>query len=113
MFFLDQKSMAQRDSINRPAGRWETKPVRVTPADRYWEYLIEKVLPAIKSRWPDHKRNVTIQQDGASSHIKKNDPAFLLAATAGNWDIKLLTQPAQPAQSPDTNLLDLAQVPPP
>ena len=74
-------------------------------ADRYWEYLIEKVLPAIKSRWPDCKRDVTIQQDRALSHIKQNDPAFLLAASAGNWDIKLLTQPAQ---SPDTNLLDLS-----
>jgi hypothetical protein len=39
------------------------------------------------------------------SHIKQDDPAFLAAATAGNWEIKLLTQPAQ---SPDTNLLDLS-----
>jgi hypothetical protein len=43
-------------------------------------------------------------QDGASSHIKQNDPAFVDAATQGNWNITLLTQPAQ---SPDTNLLDL------
>jgi hypothetical protein len=97
--------MAQRDSINCPAGRWETKPVSVT-ADRYREYLFKKVLPEIlKARWPDHKRYVTIQQGGALLHIKQNDPAFLLAATAGNWDIKLLTRPAQ---SPDTNLVDLS-----
>jgi hypothetical protein len=100
-----ERVMAQRDSINCPADTWEIKPVSVT-ADRYQEYLIEKVLPAITSRWPDCKRDVTIQQDGVSSHIKQNDPAFLLAASAGNWDIKLVL--TQPAQSPDTNLLDLS-----
>jgi hypothetical protein len=98
-----ERVRAQRDSINRQAGTWETKPVSVT-AERYRNYLLHKVLPAIKARWPDRERNVTIQQDGASSHIRQNDPAFVEVATAGNWDIKLLTQPAQ---SPDTNLLDL------
>jgi hypothetical protein len=99
-----ERVMAQRDSINRRAGTWEVKPVNVT-ADRYREYLIEKVVPAIKARWPDRERDITIQQDGASSHIQQRDPAFQAVATAGNWNIKLLTQPAQ---SPDTNLLDLS-----
>jgi hypothetical protein len=66
--------------------------------------MIEKVLPSIKASWPDCERGtITIQQDRASSHIKQDDPAFLAPATAGNWEIKLLTHPAQ---SPDTNLLD-------
>jgi hypothetical protein len=50
-------------------------------------------------------RHNSIQQDGVSSHIKQNDPAFLAATTAGNWEIKLLMRPAE---SPDTNLLDLS-----
>jgi hypothetical protein len=49
-----ERVMAQRDSINCPAGMWEIKPVSVT-AERYREYLIQKVLPAIKARWPDLK----------------------------------------------------------
>jgi hypothetical protein len=55
---------AQRTSVNRPAGTMETKPVSVT-AERYRQFLIEKVLPAIKARWPDRERDITIQQDGA------------------------------------------------
>jgi hypothetical protein len=83
----------------------ETKPLSII-AERYREFLIKKVLPAIKTRWPDWEQDITIQQDEASPHFKQNDPAFLLAtATARNWEIKLLTQPAQ---SPDTNLLNLS-----
>jgi hypothetical protein len=37
-------------------------------------------------------------------HISRDDAAFAVAAMAGNWQIQLLTQPAQ---SPDTNILDL------
>jgi hypothetical protein len=100
--FVD-RVMTQRGSVNRLAGTCETKPVSVT-VEQYREYLIQKVLPAIKVQWPNHERDVTIQQDGASLHIRQNDPAFLEATTARNWSIKLLTQPAQ---SPDTTLLDL------
>jgi hypothetical protein len=94
---------ARRASVNRPAGTIETKPVSVT-TDIYRQFMVEKVLPAIKLKWPDHDREIIIQQDGASSHINENDPAFVEVATAGNWQIRLRTQPAQ---SPDTNTLDL------
>jgi hypothetical protein len=68
--------------------------------------MIENVLPAIKLKWPDRDHVIVIQQDGASSHINRDDPAFPEAAIAGNWQIvQLLTQPAQ---SPDTNILDLS-----
>jgi hypothetical protein len=98
-----ERIAARRTSRNRPAGTIETKPVSVTLA-RYREFLIEKVLPAIKQKWPGQNKNVIIQQDGASSHIKQDDEAFVAAATQDNWNITLLTQPAQ---SPDTNHLDL------
>jgi hypothetical protein len=65
----------------------------------------EKVLPAIKLKWPDRGHGIVTQQDGASSHIHRDDPAFAVAAMAGNWQIQLLTQPVQ---SPDTNILDLS-----
>jgi hypothetical protein len=50
------------------------------------------------------RQNVVIQQDGAESHIKYNDPAFCVAGTQGLWNISLLTQPAR---SPDVNHFDL------
>jgi hypothetical protein len=96
--------VAQRGSIHRPAGTIERKPVSVT-MEKYKEFLIEKVVPAIKRKWPDRDRNIFIQQDGASSHIDQQDPDFVAAAVTGNWNIKILTQPAQ---SPDTNHLDLS-----
>jgi hypothetical protein len=78
--------------------------VNVT-AQKYREFMIEKVLPAIQLKWPDHDHEIVIQQDDASSHINRNDPAFAEATIADNWQIQLLTQPAQ---SPDTNILDLS-----
>jgi hypothetical protein len=103
MWPIVERTQAQRTSNNRAAGTWETKPVNVD-RDVYRQMMIEKVLPAIKTKWPDHGRCVIIQQDGAKSHIHENDPAFVWAATTGNWNIKLETQPAR---SPDNNLCDL------
>ena len=45
---------------------------------------MEKVAPAIKAKRPDRNREITAQQDGASSHVEEEDPDFVAAATAGN-----------------------------
>jgi hypothetical protein len=95
---------AKRNSVNRPRGTMEWKQLSVTK-ERYRDMLIDKVIPAIKQKWPDCNRNIKIQQDGASSHIGKDNDEFMEAATAGNWNIELLFQSAQ---SPDTNINDLA-----
>jgi hypothetical protein len=43
-----------------------------------------KVIPAIKDKWPDRNRNIVIQQDGAQAHIRGVDDAeFVAAATTG------------------------------
>ena len=69
--------------------------------------MIEKVVTAIKLRWPDRglNRTVVIQHEGASCHIKDNDVQFDQAAKQGVWNICL---EKQPAKSPDTNVLDLS-----
>ena len=68
--------------------------------------MVEKVTPAIKAKWPDRDRKITIQHDSATYHVEEEDPDFVAAARAGNWTIKLFTQPAH---SPDTNnLVDLS-----
>ncbi len=66
---------------------------------------MEKVVPAIKEKWPDQESQIIIQQDGASSHIEDNDAAFDAVARTGLWNISLETQPAK---SPDLNVLDLS-----
>ena len=47
--FIIERVMATRCSVNHPAGTWETKPVSIT-SDKYREFLIEKVLLAIKAK---------------------------------------------------------------
>ena len=68
------------------------------------QFLINKVLPAIKEKWPAEERGmpIFIQQDNARTHVAVNDPAFVEAAQADGWDIRLT---CQPPNSPD--LLDL------
>jgi hypothetical protein len=83
--FVEQVA-ARRASIHRPAGTIETKPVNVTTRI-YRQFMIEKVLPAIKLKWPDRNCQIIIQQDGATSHISEDDAAFMEAAIAGNWQI--------------------------
>lgn len=70
------KQPARRSSVNRPAGTMETKPVAVNH-EVYRRMLLDKVVPAIRDRFPHRNRSVTIQQDGAGAHISANDPQFL------------------------------------
>ncbi|WCJ38093.1 hypothetical protein M5689_019169 [Euphorbia peplus] len=68
--------------------------------------MIEKILPAIKEKWPreDCKHPIFIQQDNARTHISINDDEFCQAAAQDEFDIRLI---CQPANSPDMNILDL------
>lgn len=102
--------LAKRASKNRPKGCpvWDSKSV---DKSTYREYMIDKVLPAIIAKFPAsflEKRNgkgVLVQQDGASSHIKSDDVEWLAAVAATGKSITLYNQPAN---SPDTNINDLA-----
>ena len=72
--------------------------------DVYWEYLIQKLLPAIKLKWPMNSGRIWLQQDDAKSHILDDDKEFKEAVD----DIGLnLTVYTQSPNSPDTNILDL------
>ena len=96
---------AKRTSKNREKGTIKTKVVPVNK-NRYREFMIEKVVPAIKAQWPDRNQNILIQQDGASSHIDEDDPEFVAVRVTGVWNIRLMTQSPK---LPDLNvLLDLS-----
>jgi hypothetical protein len=97
---------AKRSSVNRPAGTMEVKPITSIKRDVIREFMIDKVLPAIRAKWPrdDINKPIYIQQDNAPSHIELGDPLFCEAAQQDGFDIRLI---CQPANSPDLNILDL------
>ncbi|KAH0641978.1 hypothetical protein KY290_033580 [Solanum tuberosum] len=100
------KEPAKRNSKNRTAGTLETKPILSVTKDITTACLIEKVLPAIRSKWPASDSNIPIfkKQDNARPHIGVNDLEFVEATQKDGFDIRLCFQPPN---SPDLNLLDL------
>ncbi|KAL7157635.1 hypothetical protein ABFS83_02G090600 [Erythranthe nasuta] len=84
---------AKRTSINRVAGTLEIKPITSVNKDVIRSYLIERVLPSIKEKWP---REIT--------HINRNDEQFRQAASQDGFYIRLMSQPPN---SPDLNILGL------
>ena len=109
-FFVEQVP-AVRSSHNRPVGTLETRTVNVIKVTSE-EMYINKLLPAIMEKWPAwEERIVKIQLDNAPVHPQPgrlgerlNQHLTQLQDEAG-WDIDII---AQPANSPDTNMLDLA-----
>ncbi|KAJ1263987.1 hypothetical protein BS78_09G228800 [Paspalum vaginatum] len=97
---------AKRSSVNRSAGTIEMKPIESITKDVMQSFLIEKVLPAIRAKWPreDVGKPIYIQQDNAKPHVPPNDRLFSEAAKQDGFDIRII---CQPANSPDLNILDL------
>ena len=96
----------KRNSVNRVAGTLETKPLTSVRREVMRSYLIEKVLPAIKAKWPreDLGNPIFIQQDNARTHIDHDAAEFCREANKDGFNIRLI---CQPANSPDLNVLDL------
>jgi hypothetical protein len=106
IFPFVQEVPAMRSSINRPADTLVTKPITSITNEVSRMFLINKVLPAIKAKWPHEyaRETIYIQQDNASCHVPTNDPEFCAAAAEGGFDIRLM---CQAPNSPDLNILDL------
>ncbi|XP_074317958.1 uncharacterized protein LOC141654740 [Silene latifolia] len=105
MFPFTKQQPAARSSINRPRGTMETKPIDSITKQVTRECIIEQVIPAIKTKWPEGaSKNIYIQQDNARPHIKNNDPEFMAVANSEGFNIQLIFQPPN---SPDLNVNDL------
>ena len=72
--------------------------------DVYREYLIQKLLPAVKERWPMNNRRIWLQQDGTKSHILEDDVEFKEVVDEIGLNLTVYTRSPN---SPDTNILDL------
>ncbi|XP_047258867.1 uncharacterized protein LOC124891098 [Capsicum annuum] len=106
IFSFVVKEPAKRNSKNPTSGTMETKPIQSVTKDITRACLIEKVLLAIRAKWPasDSNNPIFLQQDNARPHIGNNDLEFIEAARQDGFDIRLYFQPSN---SPDLNVLDL------
>lgn len=70
---------AKRSSKNRKAGAIEMKPMNSIRMGVCREFLIVKIVPAIRAKWPleDISKPIFIQQDNAPSHVSPNDKIVL------------------------------------
>ncbi|GMF21655.1 unnamed protein product [Phytophthora fragariaefolia] len=93
------------DNIGRAAGTLVPKAQYVNKST-YREMLVERVLPAIGTKWPGATsgERIVIQQDNAPPHIAPNDAALRAAVTASGCNVDLRFQPPN---SPDLNAHDL------
>lgn len=101
------KVQAQRSSVNRPKGTWETKTLNITK-EVYRDFIIGKVLPAIYEKFPRNRSRqqvVSIQQDNPNTHFREDDEEWQAAVSCHPCFKVQLKQ--QPPNSPDTNILDL------
>ena len=97
---------AKRNSKNRSKGTMETKVISSVTKDVVRRTILDKVVPAIKGKWPasTRKRPIIIQQDNAKPHCAVDDKLLVDSMTEGDWDISFR---CQPPNSPDLNVLDL------
>ena len=106
MWPLVEDYTAKRKSQNHERGDVYTKNIESITKKIYKHYLINYVIPAIKSKWPRREKGslIYIQQDNARPHVCEDDKDVLSVGEAGGWNIRML---CQPPNSPDFNVLDL------
>ncbi|RHY98787.1 hypothetical protein DYB35_012898 [Aphanomyces astaci] len=93
---------AIRNSRNRPAGTMVTILVNVDGVV-YRDYVLNKVIPAIKASFPSANKRVVLQHDNATPHGAITDSELAAVSTDG-WTFVMRRQPPN---SPDLNVLDL------
>jgi hypothetical protein len=69
----------------------EVKPITSIKREIIRDFMIEKVLPAIRAKWPceDVNKPIYIQQDNAPSYLEVDDPLFIETAQQAGFDVRL------------------------
>ncbi|XP_042018944.1 uncharacterized protein LOC121766756 [Salvia splendens] len=105
IFPFTEQVPAKRKSKNRPRGTLETKSIPSVNKEAMRECLLNQIIPAIKAKWPANaSKDIYIQQDNAKPHLRSFDSQFDELASSDGFKFHLISQPAN---SPDTNVLDL------
>ena len=84
---------AKRASKNRPAGTMETKCIISINRVETTKMLVEKVIPAIKQKWPAGSKRCIIQQDNAKPHTTGEDSVIVQATKHDHIRMEFLNQP--------------------
>jgi len=105
-----EKVHAKRTSKYRKKGTVVTTPINID-SKVYLKYIKEKVLPAIRNKWPGatpgaHCTTVFLQHDNALVHFDKSNEEWIEVSTIDCHCFLFLLK-EQAANSPDTNILDL------
>jgi hypothetical protein len=105
-FVTYEPAMRGNAATGRVRGDLIMKPIQNITRDVIRDFMINKILPAIRAKWPreDVRSPIYIQQDNAPTHLKVDDPLFCEAAKQHGFDFRIISQPPN---SPDFNILDL------
>jgi hypothetical protein len=110
MWPIGKYTLAQRNSIHRPAGtiEWENETI---DNESYRDLLVNFVFTEIMNQWPvgqfnDPTFKIRVQQDGAGGHCSHTDPYLMQALEELGLEDKV-TMYTQPPNSPDLNICDL------
>ncbi|XP_021770491.1 uncharacterized protein LOC110734642 [Chenopodium quinoa] len=99
------ENITKKKSTNKEAGAVEIKTAQKVNKEAIRAMLLNKVIPAIQSKWPPHMSDdIFIQWDNVRPHQILKDEEFITACQLNGFNIQLIYQPAQ---SPDLNVLDL------
>ncbi|XP_021769867.1 uncharacterized protein LOC110734117 [Chenopodium quinoa] len=97
--------IAKKKSKNRDARTLETKAIQSVTKECIRETLLTHVILTIYEKWPQQlPKDIVIQWDNARPHQVPKDEEFQVACHAHGFNIQFILQPAQ---SPETNVLDL------
>ncbi|ETV84163.1 hypothetical protein H257_03450 [Aphanomyces astaci] len=102
MWPIEEQVPAMRNSRNRAAGTMVTTLVNVNTLV-YQDFVLNKVVPAIKAKFPSANKQVVLQHDNAKPHRSINSAVFQGVSTDG-WTFVVR---CQPLNSPYLNVLDL------
>ena len=85
IWLFTYQDFAKRRSPYRERGEEVTKVLPSVTKDVSRDYMVNKLLPAIKALWPASERGriIYIQQDNAKTHIAVND--CVLCSGTGGW----------------------------
>ena len=82
-----------------------TTPVTSVTREVVKEVLINKLIPAIVTKFPRDFKEIHVQMDNAGSHrIDNEDKDWIVAVRNSGLNIKITKKPSN---SPDLNVLDL------
>ncbi|ETV67888.1 hypothetical protein H257_16013 [Aphanomyces astaci] len=93
---------AVRNSRDRPAGTIVTTVINVDAAT-YRDYVLNRVVLAVKEKYCNSNKRVVLQHDNATPHRSIDDAALAQVSTDG-WTFVVRRQPPN---SPDLNVLNL------